>query len=139
MPSAHSAKAKTAHHAVYVPVIQSILISLVRQPGQLIALLGDEVDGVLRPVLRQVSLAELGNSLFPQSASLLDDWRSLQNAHELASVWPAFWRMFWMTVPDTDYTVTPAMPHIVAVKKPVATAAHPRAFRGTKYQPPKPA
>lgn len=44
-----------------------------------------------------------------------------------------------MAVPDTDYTVTPAMPHIVAVKKTVATAAHPRAFRGTKFQPPKPA
>lgn len=139
MPSAHSVKARTAPHAVNASVIKSILISLLRQPGQLIALLGDEVDGVLQPVLRQVSLAALGNSLFAQSASSLDDWRSLQNVHDLASVWPAFWRVFWMTVPDTDYTVTPAMPHIVAIKKPVATAAHPRAFRGTKFQPPKPA
>lgn len=65
MPSAHPVKAKTAFTTVNAPVIKSILISLLRQPGQLIALLGDEVDGVLRPVLRQVSLTELGNSLFP--------------------------------------------------------------------------
>ncbi|PXX41493.1 hypothetical protein [Undibacterium pigrum] len=139
MPSVHPVKSAGALNTVKAPVIKSILISLLRQSEHVIALLGDEVDGVLQPALRRVNLAELDTSLFPQTASLLDDWHSLQNAHDLAGVWPAFWRVFWMTVPDADNIQMPVMPQTTVHKKPVATAAHPRAFRGTKYQPPKPA
>ncbi|MFZ6874061.1 hypothetical protein ACO0LF_18545 [Undibacterium sp. Di27W] len=135
MPSAHSVKARTAPSKA--PVIKSLLISLLRQPGHIIALLADDIDGVLQPGLRQVNLAELDTRLFAQAASLLADWHSLQKAIDLASVWPAFWRVFWMSLPDPGNSTTPVMPQVAAIKKPVATAAHPRAFRGTKYQPPK--
>ncbi|MBC3909659.1 hypothetical protein [Undibacterium umbellatum] len=139
MSSAHPVKAKIALRPFKAPVTKTILISLLRQPGDIIALLGDEIDHVLQPSLHQMSLAELDTRLFPKAADLVADWHSLQKATDLASVWPAFWRMFWMTLPDPDYVLMPAMPQVVAIKKPVATAAHPRAFRGTKYQPPKPA
>ncbi|MFZ6719808.1 hypothetical protein [Undibacterium sp. Ji49W] len=119
-------------------VVKSVLISLLRQPNQIVALLGDEVDGVLQPGFRQVGLSILDKVLFPQAANLLADWNGLQNAVELSLVWPAFWRVFWMTVSDPCNASMAALPQARVLKKPVATAAHPRAFRGTKYQPPKP-
>lgn len=134
MQESRSVKIKTVAKSA---VVKSVLISLLRQPTQIVALLSDEVDGVLQPGFRQVCLSTLDKVLFPQAANLLADWNSLQNAVELSSVWPAFWRVFWMTVPDPANVVTENLPRVITVKSPVATAANPRAFRGTKYQPPK--
>lgn len=139
MPSVNSVKDRTALKPPVVQSVKSILISLLRQPEGIAALLSDEVDGVVQPVLRQVNLAALDARLLPPAASLLADWHSLQNVTDLSSVWPAFWRVFWMTVPDSASANTVTVPQVRAQKKPVATAAHPRAYRGTKYQPPKPA
>ncbi|MFZ6768107.1 hypothetical protein ACO0LM_13685 [Undibacterium sp. Di26W] len=136
MQKTHSVKVKTVAKST---VVKSVLISLLRQPGQIVAILSDEIDGVLQPGFRPISLSELDTRLFPHAASLLADWVSLQNAGELSNVWPAFWRVFWMTIPDPANVVAATTPQVETVKKPVATAANPRAFRGTKYQPPKPA
>lgn len=138
MPSSKPVKDRTAVQPPVLQTVKSVLISLLRQPQGIIALLGDEVDGVVQPTLRQVELSALDARLFPQAASLLADWHSLQSAAELRSVWPAFWRVFWMTLPDTDHASMAALPPTRPPKKPVATAAHPRAYRGTRYQPPKP-
>ncbi|MFZ6781178.1 hypothetical protein ACO0LD_30455 [Undibacterium sp. Ji83W] len=145
MPSVNPVKDKAALKPPVVKSVKSILISLLRQPEGIVALLSDEVDGVVQPVFRQIDLAALHTQdmrLFPSAASLLADWHSLQDATELSSVWPAFWRVFWMTVSDSARASTSATtataPQVRAVKKPMATAAHPRAYRGTKYQPPKP-
>ncbi|MES2041208.1 MAG: hypothetical protein V4495_25600 [Pseudomonadota bacterium] len=142
MPSVNPVIDKAAVKPPVVQSVKSLLISLLRQPEGIAALLSDEVDGVVQPVLRQVDLAALHTldaRLFSSAASLLADWHSLENATELSSVWPAFWRVFWMTVSDSASAGTVAVPQVRVVKKPVATAAHPRAYRGTKYQPPKPA
>ncbi len=138
MPSSKPVKDRTAVQPPVLQTVKSVLISLLRQPQGIIALLGDEVDSVVQPTLRQVELSALDARLFPQAASLLTDWHSLQNATDLRSVWPAFWRVFWMTVPDTDHASMMALPPTRPLKKPVATAARPRAYRGTRYQPPKP-
>ncbi|MFZ6733641.1 hypothetical protein ACO0LG_17070 [Undibacterium sp. Ji42W] len=139
MSSSKPVKDRAAVQPPALQTVKSILISLLRQPQGIVALLSDEVDGVVQPALRQVELTALDARLFPQSASLLADWHSLQTASDLRSVWPAFWRVFWMTVPDAGNVSVVALPQTVVPRKPVATAAHPRAFRGTKYQPPKPA
>ena len=142
MPSVNPVKDKAALKQPVVKSVKSILVSLLRQPEGIVALLSDEVDGVVQPVFRQIDLAALHTldmRLFPSAASLLAERHSLENATELSSVWPAFWRVFWTTVPDSTSAGTVTTPQVRAVKKPMATAAHPRAYRGTKYQPPKPA
>ncbi|MFZ6679651.1 hypothetical protein [Undibacterium sp. Tian12W] len=139
MSSSKPVKDRAAVQPRVLQTVKSILISLLRQPQGIVALLSDEVDSVVQPALRQVKLAALDARLFPQAASLLADWHSLQTATDLRSVWPAFWRVFWMTVPDAGNANMVALPQTGVPRKPVATAAHPRAFRGTKYQPPKPA
>ncbi|BBB62088.1 hypothetical protein UNDKW_3815 [Undibacterium sp. KW1] len=139
MSSSKPVKDRAAVQPPVLQTVKSILISLLRQPQGIVALLSDEVNGVVQPALRQVELAALDVRLFPQAHSLLADWFRLQATTDLRSVWPAFWRVFWMTVPDAGNASVVALPQARVPRKPVATAAHPRAFRGTKYQPPKPA
>lgn len=90
--------------------------------------------------LTRVALALVPLSLFQQRDALLADWHRLRMAIDLASVWPAFWRVFWSTLCAPPCHAPAAMPQrVTPVPKQRATAAHPRAFRGTKFQPPKPA
>lgn len=90
------------------------------------------------PAVASLPLAELGNAIFPQRAALLDDWSALGCATDVGAVWPAFWRVFWATLSEPQDAAPAAMPQRIApLAGPVATAAHPRAFRGTKFRPPK--
>ncbi|WP_156409995.1 hypothetical protein [Duganella sp. Root198D2] len=83
---------------------------------------------------------EVSSAVLHGKALLLEDWRTLGNARDIGPVWPAFWRVFWATLSEVQESAPAAMPQQVMPRaKPIATAAHPRAFRGTKFQPPKPA
>ncbi len=85
-----------------------------------------------------VPLDALSTGIYPQAAALLADWRSLGEARELKQAWPAFWRVFWATLAEPSTDAPLAIPQrVIQAERPAATAAHPRAFRGTKYQPPK--
>lgn len=116
------------------------LISLLRGSTGLVAWMSNTPDDSGAAALSRIALSELSPQLFPQRDALLADWQSVCAARELDSVWPAFWRVFWSTLTEAQDQAPLAMPQRVAtVSKPAATAAHPRAFRGTKFQPPKPA
>lgn len=125
------------------PTIKSsntVLVALIRQVDGIIALLADERDAGIESTLRRVSLPDLDCTVFALARGLQADWQTLRNARDLKTAWPAFWRVFWCSIPDIASTgVALATPQRAPAKRPVATAAHPRAFRGTKFQPPKPA
>ena len=83
-------------------------------------------------------LDDLPLALLPARNDLLRDWYRLAQARDLQTVWPAFWRVFWASLAANAGQGTPERPEKVqSVARPVPTAAHPRAFRGTRYQPPK--
>jgi hypothetical protein len=88
----------------------------------------------------RLPLAALDAAIFPGRDALLADWSALGGARDIGTVWPAFWRVFWATLPAPQEAAPAAMPgRTVPLAAPAATAAHPRAFRGTKFRPPKPA
>jgi hypothetical protein len=88
---------------------------------------------------RTLPLGDLPVALLPARNDLLRDWYRLTQARDLQTVWPAFWHIFWASLAANAGQGTPKRPEKVqAVARPVPTAAHPRAFRGTRYQPPKP-
>jgi len=76
-------------------------------------------------------------TVLPHKNVLSEDWHALGNARDIESVWPSFWRIFWTTRSEPQESAPAAMPQVMPRAKPIATAAHPRAFRGTKFQPPK--
>lgn len=116
----------------------SVLLSLTRGGAGLQAWVCQEADGDNQSALVCIPLAELPAALFPQRDALLADWQSVCAARALNDVWPAFWRVFWSTLSETREQASLAMPQrVVPAARPVATAAHPRAFRGTKFKPPK--
>lgn len=86
-----------------------------------------------------MALAELPAGLYPQRDALLADWRHICAARELDAAWPALWRVFWATLSESGEQAAPMPQRVTPAARPIATAAHPRAFRGTKFQPPKPA
>ncbi|WP_018610552.1 hypothetical protein [Uliginosibacterium gangwonense] len=115
-----------------------ILINLQRsQTGITVWLSHMAEDGTL--TLSTCPLSELSSRTYPHSTRLLHDWHSLADARDMQSVQSAFWRVFWASLaenPENSPTPIPAKLNPTPVPKP--TAAHPRAFKGTKYQPPKP-
>lgn len=114
-----------------------LLVSLLRASDGLSACISSTADDGALPLI-SIPLAQVPNGLYPQRDALLADWDSLRNARQLKSVWPAFWRVFWTTLPDLREQAPLAMPRLVSPQTPPqASAAHPRAFRGTKFQPPK--
>lgn len=115
-----------------------VLICLLRSSEGLVAWISKAAENDGAVTLNCIALSELSPQLFPQRDSLLADWHSVCTARELVNVWPAFWRVFWSTLTEAQDQAPRAMPgRVAAVSKPAATAAHPRAFRGTKFQPPK--
>lgn len=116
-----------------------VLISLQRDSDGLFAWTCAAPNADSAAPFRRIALAELPLAQCPQRDVMLADWQSVGAARELGAVWPAFWRLFWHTLSGArDTTPLAAMPLRVAPAAPRATAAHPRAYRGTKYQPPKP-
>ncbi|ATQ73982.1 hypothetical protein CR152_05200 [Massilia violaceinigra] len=116
----------------------AVLIHLQRASDGLTAWVSHTADDGIDTLLSCVPLARLPLALYPQRDTLLADWQSLCAARELVPVWPAFWRVFWHTLTRTrDHAPLPMPQRVAPAARPPATAAHPRAFRGTKYQPPK--
>lgn len=115
----------------------AFLLSLLRDSDGLSAYVGTTADDGA-PLLSYIPLAQLPNGVYSERDALLADWDGLRNARQLDPVWPAFWRVFWNTLPHLRAQAPLVMPQLVAPPSPPqATAAHPRAFRGTKFQPPK--
>ena len=115
-----------------------VLLSLMRSSQGLCAWISNEPATENVPPLSCIALAELPTTLYPQRDALLADWSILCATRELDTVWPAFWRVFWSTLSETQDHAPLAMPrHVAPPSRPSATAAHPRAFRGTKFKPPK--
>ncbi|UOD32801.1 hypothetical protein INH39_14715 [Massilia violaceinigra] len=114
-----------------------LLLALMRGADGLFAWVADASGGA--PALRRMALANLPAGLYPQRDALLADWRQVCAARELDAVWPALWRVFWATLSESGEQAAPMPQRIAPAPAPKATAAHPRAFRGTKFQPPKPA
>lgn len=109
-----------------------VLLSLLRDGEGLFAWISNAEQ------TSRISLAELPAALHPQRDALLADWQSVRSARDLESAWPAFWRVFWSTQTEKrDQAPLPMPQRVAPAPPPEATAAHPRAFRGTKFKPPK--
>ncbi len=121
------------------PIQGPLLLALMRCADGLFAWVSDASDSAQAPALRRMALAELPAGLYPQRDALLADWRQVCAARELSPAWPALWRVFWATLSESGEQAAPMPQRIAPAPAPKATAAHPRAFRGTKFQPPKPA
>jgi hypothetical protein len=117
---------------------QTVLLSLVRRSEGLFAWINNLPDDNAAESISCVALAALPCALYPARDALLADWESLKNATELDAIWPAFWRVFWSTLTEFREQSPVAIPKpVIVAKRPTPTAAHPRAFRGTKFVPPK--
>jgi hypothetical protein len=115
-----------------------LLIALWREEAGLKATVS-ELTEAGAATFRTLPLGDLPLALLPARNDLLRDWCRLAQARDLQTVWPAFWRVFWASLAANAGQGTPELPEkFQAVARPAPTAAHPRAFRGTKYQPPKP-
>jgi hypothetical protein len=119
------------------------LISIVRRSNELTALVTKRVEGEAGGIeLVWVRLAELKESIYPEKERLLESWGPLG---EIAAVdEQTLYDLFVVlleTVPDPssakNVSPLPVEWNSVPVP-PKATRAHPRAFKGTKFQPPKP-
>lgn len=115
-----------------------ILINLQRSQTGITAWLSHMAkDGNLS--LSACPLSDLSPHIYPHRARLLQDWNSLADARDMQSVQSAFWWVFWATLAENpDNSPTPIPARLKPTPSPKPTAAHPRAFKGTKYQPPKP-
>ncbi|RSZ56973.1 hypothetical protein HF313_05060 [Massilia atriviolacea] len=113
------------------------LLSLMRGADGLSAWVADAADKADPPALRRMALADLPAGLCPQRDALLADWRQVCAARELDAAWPALWRVFWATLSESGEAAAPMPRRVTPAPAPKASAAHPRAFRGTKFQPPK--
>lgn len=117
-----------------------ILLSLIRTSDGINAWISDVIEDGQEYNVVPRKLKDLAHATYPGRAELLADWDALGEAHEAGAVWTALWRVFWATLSENQDTAPAAMPQQIArPARPLATAAHPRAFRGTKFQPPKPA
>ncbi len=123
----------------------SVLISIVRRPGELFALVSERDTKAEEPqtVRDQVHAARsrVSRSLYPRKEKLQESWRYL--AKVTAADEETLYHVLIVaieSVPDLSIAATPpplplewGAPQV----RPKATSAHPRAFKGTKYQPPK--
>ncbi|NHZ96732.1 hypothetical protein [Massilia sp. CCM 8734] len=117
------------------------MLTLIRSAGGLSAWVveADAAAGAESPVVRRMALDELPVAQYRQRDALLADWQAVCAARSLDAAWPALWRVFWATLAEPDDTAAPMPQRVTPAPRPMASAAHPRAFRGTKFQPPKPA
>ncbi|MES3022925.1 MAG: hypothetical protein V4857_15245 [Pseudomonadota bacterium] len=116
----------------------TLLLNLVRSRQRINAWVSNSSSDDMPPLVVSLPLDELTKTIFPRRDALLADWQALGGASDVGDVWPAFWRVFWATLSEAQGDAPAAMPHRAAPQaSPVATAAHPRAFRGTKFRPPK--
>lgn len=130
------------------------LLTILRQPYALQALLtgpcatpaastlpAQEIPGDDGAPLTTLPFAQVALALYPRHALLLRAWRRLAQVRTLdAEVLCALLVVLLETIPD-DWALASGLPSLEVMPQsqvPVATAAHPRAFRGTTYQPPKP-
>jgi hypothetical protein len=118
------------------------VISIVRRPSELTALIRRRVDGGEGATeAAWVRLEEVKDSVFPGKARLLESWGRLSEVS--ATDEQALYDLFVVlleTVPDPSSAknVSPLPAEWNSVPAhPKATRAHPRAFKGTKFQPPK--
>lgn len=129
------------------------LISIVRRPTELIALVstcqevapsaagaGDSFTPA-RFETKEVPLANVPHALCPELNLLWESWRYLARAPALDD--RTLFHVLILVLRTVPGVTTPADPlPPLAAALPVRTfhrtAAHPRGYRGTKYQPPKP-
>jgi hypothetical protein len=118
------------------------VISIVRRHTELFALISKRVGGEEGgSEVAWARLAELKESIYPAKERLLDSWRRLGaiTAVDEQTLYDLF-VILLETVPDpsssenvsplpVEWNTVPVLPR--------ATRAHPRAFKGTKFQPPK--
>jgi hypothetical protein len=118
------------------------LISIVRRPGELVALISEpNAEDPKSFEIKSIPLDAVKRSLFPRKARLQESWQRLANASAADS--DTLYDVLIVaieSVPDLSTASTP--PSLPAnwgavPSTPKATSAHPRAFRGTKHQPPK--
>lgn len=117
-----------------------ILLSLIRRREGIHAWVSHSNEGEESPTVIIEPLDNLASATFSGRATLLADWQALGHSNDVRTVWPAFWRVFWATLSEPQDVAPTPMPQQVAPRaRTTATAAHPRAFRGTRFQPSKPA
>ncbi len=121
---------------------QARLISVVRRPGELVALISEpNAEDPKSFEIKSIPFDALSRSLLPHKSRLQESWQRLANANAADS--ETLYDVLIVaveSVPDLSPATTPpplptnwgAVP-----ATPKATSAHPRAFKGTKHQPPK--
>lgn len=121
-----------------IKLFTPILLSLIRHRNGISAWVSLASSDKQIPSVASCTLDALSGAMLPYKNALSEDWHALGNARDIESVWPAFWRIFWATLSEPQESAPAAMPQLLTPRaKPIATAAHPRAFKGTKFQPPK--
>lgn len=121
-----------------IKLFTPILLSLIRHRNGISAWMSLASSDKQIPSVASCTLDALSSAMLPYKNALSEDWHALGNARDIESVWPAFWRIFWATLSEPQESAPAAMPQLLTPRaKPIATAAHPRAFKGTKFQPPK--
>lgn len=90
-------------------IISVALLGLQRRSDGVFAWISSDADddGV---DVSCIPLALVPATLLPQRDALLADWNSLRAARQLEAVWPAFWRVFWSTLSQTQDQAALAMP-----------------------------
>jgi len=134
------------------------LLAIVRKPNGLIAVVNQprytseqiescskdkasgKIDWARFYETYEMPLADVPLSLFARKKRLLDSWDALRCIRDLdAEVLSHVLFVLLETSPGSVESDTPLPPLDVTLpsQRPQSTAAHPRAFQGTKYQPPK--
>jgi hypothetical protein len=121
---------------------QTHVISVVRRPGELVSLISEpSAEDPKSFEIKSTPLDAVNRSLFPRKARLQESWRRLANANAAdADTLYDVLIVAIESVPDLSPARTPpplATNWGAVPATPKATSAHPRAFKGTKHQPPK--
>lgn len=113
-------------------------VCILREPTGLMALVLSEEDGT--PALSRVPLQQLRETESPDRSALLESWEALARARgATAETLVHVLRVLLGTTPG-DEVPSRALGHPWVEPPPAPfrrTAAHPRGYRGTLYQPPK--
>lgn len=123
---------------------QPRLISIVRRSGEMLALMSELDPKAEEPKtfeIKSIPLARVKPSVHPSKERLQESWRHLANVK--AADEDTLYHVLVVaieSVPDLSIEASPPPLPLDWGARPLrakATSAHPRAFRGTKYQPPK--
>src|SRR5262249_18804023 len=120
------------------------LISIVRRPREIVACISEPVPAIEPPALfeiHSIPLDRLKRSLYPRKEKLQESWRYLARVKSADedTLYHAL-LVVMESVPDlsVDTTPPPLPPEWSGAPFSArASSAHPRAYKGTKYQPPK--